>query len=96
MRVAARELRRKNIRVNTVNPGLVDTPMMRVVETEVGLGDPMRGRAMLQSATFFKRFVQPEEVAELMLFLASDAAHNCTGGMYMIDGGMQYGGGPSD
>ena len=28
-----------------------------------------------------------------MLFLASDAAINCTGGMYMIDGGMQYGGG---
>jgi NAD(P)-dependent dehydrogenase (short-subunit alcohol dehydrogenase family) len=37
--------------------------------------------------------VQPEEVAELMLFLASDAGKNCTGGMYMIDGGMQYGGG---
>jgi NAD(P)-dependent dehydrogenase (short-subunit alcohol dehydrogenase family) len=94
MKVAARELAPKNIRVNTVNPGLVDTPMMRIVEKEVGLGDPIKGRAMLQAATFLKRFVQPEEVAELMLFLASDAAHNCTGGMYMIDGGMQYGAGP--
>jgi enoyl-[acyl-carrier-protein] reductase (NADH) len=36
--------------------------------------------------------VQPEEVAELMLYLASDAAVNCTGGLYFIDGGMQYGG----
>ncbi|OFW59283.1 MAG: hypothetical protein A2133_05015 [Actinobacteria bacterium RBG_16_64_13] len=96
MKVAARELASRNIRVNTVNPGLVDTPMMRVVEAEVCPEDPMRGREMLQSATFFKRFVQPEEVAELMLFLASDAAINCTGSMYMIDGGMQYGGGPSD
>jgi NAD(P)-dependent dehydrogenase (short-subunit alcohol dehydrogenase family) len=49
---------------------------------------------MLQAATLLKRFVQPEEVAELMLFLASDSAINCTGGMYMIDGGMQYGAGP--
>lgn len=92
MKVAARELAPKNIRVNTVNPGLVDTPMMRIVEKEVGLGDPFLGRTRLQAATFLKRFVQPEEVAELMLFLASDAAKNCTGGIYMIDGGMQYGG----
>lgn len=93
MKVAARELASENIRVNTVNPGLVDTPMMRVVEASVCPEDPLRGRAMLQSATFFKRFVQPEEVTELMLFLASDAGVNCTGGIYMIDGGMQYGGG---
>jgi NAD(P)-dependent dehydrogenase (short-subunit alcohol dehydrogenase family) len=93
MKVAARELAADNIRVNTVNPGLVDTPMMRIVEKEVGLGDAVRGRAQLQAATYLKRFVQPEEVAELMLFLASDAGKNCTGGMYMIDGGMQYGGG---
>jgi NAD(P)-dependent dehydrogenase (short-subunit alcohol dehydrogenase family) len=93
MKVAARELAPKNIRVNTVNPGLVDTPMMRVVEASISPEDPLRGREMLQSATFFRRFVQPREVAELMVFLASDAAINCTGGMYMIDGGMQYGGG---
>ncbi len=92
MKVAARELACKNIRVNTVNPGLVDTPMMRVVEAEICPEDPLRARAQLQSATFFKRFVQPEEVAELMLYLVSDAAVNCTGGIYFIDGGMQYGG----
>ena len=96
MKVAARELAGDNIRVNTVNPGLVDTPMMRVVEKEVGMGDPERGRAQLKSATFLGQFVQPEEVAELMLFLASDAARNCTGGMYLIDGGMQYGGQPAN
>ncbi len=93
MKVAARELASRDIRVNTVNPGLVDTPMMRMVEAEICPEDPLRGRAKLQTATFLRRFVQPEEVAELMLFLASAAARNCTGGMYMIDGGMQYGGG---
>ena len=93
MKVAARELASSDIRVNTVNPGLVDTPMMRAVEAEISPQDPLRGRAQLQAATFLKRFVQPEEVAELMLFLASDEARNCTGGMFMIDGGMQHGGG---
>ncbi|NLO28816.1 MAG: SDR family oxidoreductase [Actinobacteria bacterium] len=93
MKVAARELAPNDIRVNTVNPGLVDTPMMRTVEAEICPEDPLQGRARLRDATFLKRFVQPEEVAELMLFLASDEARNCTGGMYMIDGGMQYGGG---
>jgi NAD(P)-dependent dehydrogenase (short-subunit alcohol dehydrogenase family) len=93
MKVAARELAPNNIRVNTVNPGLVDTPMMRVVEAEVCPENPLCGRAQLKAAAFLNRFVQPEEVAELMLFLASDAAINCTGGMYPIDGGMQYGGG---
>lgn len=93
MKVAARELAGRNIRVNTINPGLVDTPMMRVVEAEICPEDPMLGREKSLSATLLKRFIQPQEVAELVLFLASDAAINCTGGTYMIDGGMQYGGG---
>ncbi len=93
MKVAARELAPHSIRVNTVNPGLVDTPMMRIVEAEICPEDPLHGRALLQAATLLGRFVQPEEVAELMLYLASDVAANCTGGTYMIDGGMQYGGG---
>lgn len=93
MKVAARELAPKNIRVNTVNPGLVDTPMMRVVDASISPEDPLRGREMLQAATFFRRFVQPRDVAELMVFLASETAVNGTGGMYMIDWGMQYGGG---
>jgi NAD(P)-dependent dehydrogenase (short-subunit alcohol dehydrogenase family) len=93
MKTAARELAKRNIRVNTVNPGLVDTPMMRVVEASICPEDPLRGRAQLHAATFLKRFVQPEEVAELMLYLASDAAAYCTGGIYPIDGGMQWGGG---
>jgi NAD(P)-dependent dehydrogenase (short-subunit alcohol dehydrogenase family) len=90
MKVAAVELAPKHIRVNTVNPGLVDTPMIRAIESDLFPGDPERGRAKLQDATLLKRYVQPAEVAELMLYLASDASSFCTGGMYMIDGGMQY------
>jgi NAD(P)-dependent dehydrogenase (short-subunit alcohol dehydrogenase family) len=91
MKVAAKELAPHGIRVNTVNPGLVDTPMMRGIEAQICPEDPLKGREILFEATLLKSFVQPEEVAELMLFLASDAGRSCTGGMYLIDGGMQYG-----
>ena len=90
MKVAAVELAPHKIRVNTVNPGLVDTPMIRAIERDLSPDDPEKGRAALQEATLLKRYVDPGEVAELMLFLASDAGSFCTGGMYMIDGGMQY------
>ena len=91
MKVAAVELAPHKIRVNTVNPGLVDTPMLHAIEADLCPDDPAQGRARLQDATLLKRYVDPGEVAELMLYLASDAGSFCTGGMYMIDGGMQYG-----
>ncbi len=90
MKVAAAELAPFGIRVNTVNPGLVDTPMIHALEHDLAPGDPERGKTILQEATLLKRYVQPEEVAELMLFLAADTGSFCTGAMYMIDGGMQY------
>jgi NAD(P)-dependent dehydrogenase (short-subunit alcohol dehydrogenase family) len=72
--------------------------MMRVVEANICPGDPLRGRADLLAATFLKRFIQPQEVAALMVYLSSDDAVNCTGGLFLIDAGMQYGGGlgPND
>lgn len=90
MKVAAVELAPHGIRVNTVNPGLVDTPMIHAIEEDLAPGDPAKGRAILQEATLLRRYVSPDEVAELMLFLAADTGSFCTGGMYMIDGGMQY------
>jgi NAD(P)-dependent dehydrogenase (short-subunit alcohol dehydrogenase family) len=91
MKVAAVELAPHNIRVNTVNPGLVDTPMIASIERDLAPDDPTgKGRAILQSATFLRRYVEPSEVAGLMLFLAADTGKNCTGAMYLIDGGMQY------
>ncbi len=90
MKVAAVELAPYKIRVNTVNPGLVDTPMIHAIEADLSPDDHSKGRATLQDATLLKRYVQPSEVAELMLFLASETGGFCTGGMYLIDGGMQY------
>jgi NAD(P)-dependent dehydrogenase (short-subunit alcohol dehydrogenase family) len=90
MKVGAAELAPYKIRVNTVNPGLVDTPMIHAIEADLSDGDRAKGRAILQEATLLKRYVDPSEVAELMLFLASDTGSFCTGAMYLIDGGMQY------
>jgi len=90
MKVAAIELAPHKIRVNTVNPGLVDTPMIHAIETDLAPDDRAKGRAILESATLMKRYVAPSEVAELMLFLAADTGSFCTGAMYLIDGGMQY------
>ena len=59
MKVAAVELAPYKIRVNTVNPGLVDTPMIHAIEADLSPDDHARGRATLQEATLLKRYVPP-------------------------------------
>ena len=84
MRSAAKQLAPMNIRVNSVNPGPVATPMMdRVEASEDGkkIVNAMKAKIPLH------RFAKPSEVAEVMLFLASDAGSWITGAAYMADGG---------
>ena len=77
-KVAALELARDRIRVNSVHPGLTDTPMTQRFSAEK--------QAARASATPFGRAAQPLEIANLILFLASDAASFCSGGEYVCDG----------
>lgn len=85
-RTAATELAPRKIRVNAVNPGPVSTPIFGktgIPEEQLnGMANAMQERIPL------KRFGQPEEIAKLVTFLASDDAQFITGGEYNIDGGM--------
>jgi NAD(P)-dependent dehydrogenase (short-subunit alcohol dehydrogenase family) len=80
-RAAAADLGRFNIRVNTVFPGVIETPMTAT------LTEYKEAMNMLVNATPMKRLGQPEEVANAILFLASDEASYITGGELVIDGG---------
>ena len=97
MRSAALECAPLGIRVNTVNPAPIETRMMRSLEE-------MRAAAADDSAVTLEqtkrsiaariplqRYGNPEEVANMMLFLASDESSFCTGGVYMVDGGRSAG-----
>ncbi len=89
MRSAALEGSDKKIRVNTVNPSPIDTPMIASLEKMRGLEG--RNDQPMAAGTPLGRYGTPEEVARLMLFLASDESSFCTGGVYMVDGGVSAG-----
>ncbi|BCW58574.1 SDR family NAD(P)-dependent oxidoreductase [Arthrobacter sp. StoSoilB20] len=80
-RTAAVEFAPDNIRVNSVAPGLLETPMTREVLAESGASHPDITRTPLQRAG------QPHEVANAVLFLASDEASYITGTELFVDGG---------
>ena len=69
-----------NIRVNSVHPGFIKTPMMELATDESG------GEALKQIP--LGRLAQPEEVSNLVVFLASDESSYITGHEHVIDAGM--------
>ncbi|MEI8167559.1 MAG: 3-oxoacyl-[acyl-carrier-protein] reductase [Chloroflexales bacterium] len=79
-RATAREMAARNVTVNAVAPGFIETEMTGV------LGEETR-KAILASIPL-ARLGQPNEVANLVTFLASDAAAYITGQTFTIDGGM--------
>lgn len=76
------ELAPYNITVNNIAPGAVHTPIDADVEA-----NPEKTKALLSEIPLH-RMGQPEEIARLVLFLASDAAAYITGSTYVIDGGL--------
>ncbi|NNH74273.1 glucose 1-dehydrogenase [Nocardia uniformis] len=80
---AARELGHSGIRVNSIHPGGIATPMTAAVSGASGID----GNSFF-SGLPIPRWGQPVEVSEVALFLASDASSYCTGGEFVVDGGM--------
>jgi 3alpha(or 20beta)-hydroxysteroid dehydrogenase len=81
-KVAAIEYGQDGIRVNSVHPGGIDTPMTRAVMDEDGkkyVGKRVPG---------LKRMGEAEEIANVVAFLASDDASYCTGAEFVVDGGV--------
>lgn len=81
-KVAAVELGQLGIRVNSIHPGAIDTPMTRQVGIETIDMNRFFGKVVP-----LKRAGLPEDVARLALFLASDDSSYCTGAEFVIDGG---------
>ena len=81
----AREHARDNIRVNVVSPGLCDTPLIDEMRE-----DEFTSKILGSIVNFIplKRLGKPEEVAPMVLFLASEAASYITGQVFSINGGL--------
>ena len=82
----ARDLGQYNIRVNGICPGCIVTPMM---DRSLGRSsDPQAAREKMQSAIPLRRLGSPREIADVVIFLASDLASYVSGVTLPIDGGL--------
>lgn len=86
-KVAALELAEHGIRVNSVHPGYIDTPMIREP-----MGDEMA--EALAGQVPLGRLGTVDDIARMVLYLASDDSSYCTGSEFVIDGGVTAGHAP--
>ncbi|NCT67853.1 MAG: SDR family oxidoreductase [Rhodanobacteraceae bacterium] len=87
-KVAAIEAARHGVRVNSVHPSPVNTRMMRSLEAGFAPDDAEAAKAAMEKAIPLGRYGEPGDIANLVLFLASDESRFITGAQYRIDGGM--------
>lgn len=82
VRVLAKELAAKRIRINAVKPGIVDTEMTQRWMRRIGIADKAEVERLQLNG-----MAQPEEIASLIAFLLSDQARHIVGTQIKIDGG---------
>ncbi|SDN12599.1 3alpha(or 20beta)-hydroxysteroid dehydrogenase [Psychrobacillus sp. OK028] len=80
-KAAALEFGEFGIRVNSIHPGIIETPMTMNEETEAMLAE-------ISKSIPIGRTAKPEEVTNLVLYLASDESSYSTGAEFVIDGGL--------
>ncbi|HVK21681.1 MAG TPA: glucose 1-dehydrogenase [Actinokineospora sp.] len=81
-KVAAMELGEHGVRVNSVHPGVIDTKMLPTALGGIEIDTSRIGRKVA-----LRRTGQADEIANLVLFLASDESSYCTGSEFVADGG---------
>jgi NAD(P)-dependent dehydrogenase (short-subunit alcohol dehydrogenase family) len=84
---AAAEVGSYGVRVNAVCPGVIETRMMRAIEADLMPEEPSRAKEQVISRVPLGRYGNPEEVAQVVCFLASDEASYVTGAAWRVDGG---------
>ena len=88
MRTSAIEAAPFKIRVNSVHPSPVNNRMMRSIEEGASAGHGEEVKKQFEATIPLKRYAEPDEIAQLVLFLASDNSQFITGTTQVIDGGM--------
>jgi NAD(P)-dependent dehydrogenase (short-subunit alcohol dehydrogenase family) len=88
MRCLAKELAPRKIRVNTIHPGAIDNSFQHAVEADLGQLIGADAGAFFDSQTPLGRHGRAGEIAQSVLYLASDQSSYSTGTMLMVDGGM--------
>ncbi|KAA1419325.1 SDR family oxidoreductase [Nocardioides humilatus] len=88
MRALAVEFGTQGVRVNLVSPGGIDTPMIQAAAH--GLPENTDWNLIAKSQSVMPGFMPPEEVAENLLYLASDAARSVTGANLVVDRGVVW------
>jgi NAD(P)-dependent dehydrogenase (short-subunit alcohol dehydrogenase family) len=92
-RCLARELGPDNIRVNAILPGMIDNERMRGVIARIARQEGRTAEAVEQEALQFismRTKIQPAEIADMVLFLCSDAARHVSGQLIGVDGNIEW------
>jgi NAD(P)-dependent dehydrogenase (short-subunit alcohol dehydrogenase family) len=87
-RAMANDLAPRRVRVNAICPGTIHTPLIESLVAIRGGGDYDRGMAMTLEKYPIGRLGQPDDIANLALYLASDESSFITGSIIAADGGM--------
>jgi 3alpha(or 20beta)-hydroxysteroid dehydrogenase len=87
---AATELGRYGIRVNSVHPGAILTPMVLEVASSYTADDMAHADAFMKAIPL-GRFAEPPEVSGMLVYLGSDESSYCTGSEFLVDGGILAG-----